>query len=321
LQLEGTPDGDLPQQLNAILAGSDGPQRALAESIAEQHGRRLGYLIAAILLSPHGLTEPMVAWEQAFLRQWREHVQEIVLGGGRANGQLGELIRDAAQEVLVQCGQERRLSLAEHSAYLPTIGAARSVPPSGHSAAAVFDFGGTKAKSGIALFDRSGALCRLRVLPPRDLGDLTWGEKTAELGAAMVDMIAQAIRDADPSFALSPTIMCSVAAYVEDGEPVRMDRGAYTRLHRLAPDIRAWLCARIGAAVGTPRGAVEIAFLHDCDVAACALAGRPDAAVLMLGSALGVGFVPLAAGYRPLAEGFGLDTAVGSGACASPASV
>ena len=61
LQLEGAPDGDLPQHLNTILAGLDGPRRALAESIAEQHGRRVGYLITSILLSPHGLTEPMVA--------------------------------------------------------------------------------------------------------------------------------------------------------------------------------------------------------------------------------------------------------------------
>jgi hypothetical protein len=92
------------------------------------------------------------------------------------------------------------------------------------------------------------------------------------------------------------------ARFHEDGEPVRVDRDAYTSLHHLSPDIRAWFYARIGAAVGTPRGAVEIAFVHDCDVAACALAGRPNAAVLMLGSALGVGFVPPAEGYRLLPE-------------------
>lgn len=80
--------------------------------------------------------------------------------------------------------------------------------------------------------------------------------------------------------------------------------GAYTSLDHLSLDIRAWFCAQIGAAIDTPRGAVEIEWVHDCDVAACALAGRPDAAVLMLGSALGVGFVPPAEGYRPLAEHF-----------------
>jgi hypothetical protein len=306
LQLEGTPDGDLPQALNVILSGPDCPRRSLAASIVEQHGRLVGYLIASILLSPHGLTDPMVAWEKAFLKQWRDRAQEIVLGGGRANGRLGALIRDAAQEVLIQCRLERTLSLADHPSYLPTIGAARSVPPSDHHAAVVFDFGGSRAKRGIATYGRSGALCRLRVLSPRDLGDLTWGGKTAELGAEMVAIMAETIRAAEPFLTLAPTILCSVAAYVEDGEPMRLDRGAYTSLHRLAPDIRAWFNARIRKAVGRP---VEIEFVHDCDVAACALAGRPTAAVLMLGSALGVGFVPPAEGYRSLAERFTLHTA------------
>jgi hypothetical protein len=117
----------------------------------------------------------------------------------------------------------------------------------------------------------------------------------------MVVIMAETIRAAQPSLALAPTILCSVAAYVDDGEPVRLDRGAYTSLHRLAPDTRAWFNARIREAVGRP---VEIEFVHDGGVAACALAGRPNAAVLMLGSWLGVGFVPPAEGYRPLAERF-----------------
>jgi len=308
LQLDGTADGDLPDVLNDVLAGPDEPRRALAESIAELHGRLLGYLIASILLSPHGLTDPMVAWERAFLNQWREHAQEIVLGGGRANGRLGELIRDAAQETLLRCGLERTLSLADFPSYLPVIGAARSVPLSNHSAAVVFDFGGSRAKRGIAVYDRSGALCRLRVLPPRDTGHLVQAGRTAELGAAMVAIMVDTIRAAGPSANLSPAILCSVGAYVEGGEPVRLDRGAYTWLHRLAPDLRAWFNAQTGARIGEMVGrAVEIEFVHDCDVAACALAGRPNAAVLMLGSALGVGFVPPAGGYRPLAERFTLE--------------
>jgi len=136
------------------------------------------------------------------------------------------------------------------------------------------------------------------------MGRLTQVGRTAELGAAMVAIMADTIRAARPSLDLAPTILCSVGAYVEGGEPVRLDRGPYTWLHRLAPDIRAWFAARIGEATGR---AVEIEFLHDCDVAACALAGRPNAAVLMMGSALGVGFVPPAERYRPLAERFTIE--------------
>jgi hypothetical protein len=102
-------------------------------------------------------------------------------------------------------------------------------------AAVVFDFGGTKVKRGIAFFDRSGALCRLRALPSCDLGKLTWEGRTAELGVAMVTIMAETIREwmisvhaVEPSITLAPTILCSVAAYVEDGEPMRIDRGTYT---------------------------------------------------------------------------------------------
>ena len=310
LQLDGTADGDLLQQLNAVLSGPDAPRRMLAEAIAAQHGRLVGYLIASILLSPHGLSDPMVAWEKAYLKQWRDQAQEIVLGGGRANGRLGEVIRDAAQTTLTRCGLERTLSLADFPSYLPLVGAARCVPPSGHNAAAssgaaaVFDFGSSRAKRGIAVYDREGALCLLRVLPPRDLGDLTRGKKTDELGAEMVAIMAETIRAVEPSLTLTPTVLCSVAAYVEDGEPVRLRRGAYTTLHLLAADLRTWFNAQIQAAAGRP---VEIEFVHDCDVAACALAGRPNAAVLMMGTGLGIGFVPPAEGYRPQTEQFTLE--------------
>jgi hypothetical protein len=102
---------------------------------------------------------------------------------------------------------------------------------------------------------------------------------------AMAAIMAETIRAIESSLTLAPTILCSLAAHVEDGEPVRLDRGAYTRWHRLAPDLRAWFKAHIGARTGAAAGRpVEIEFVHDCDVAACALAVRPNAAVLMLGS-------------------------------------
>jgi hypothetical protein len=68
------------------------------------------------------------------------------------------------------------------------------------------------------------------------------------------------IHAVEPSITLAPTILCSVAAYVEDGEPMHIDRGAYTWLHHLSPDIRAWFCDRVGEAVSR---AVEIEFVHD----------------------------------------------------------
>jgi hypothetical protein len=89
---------------------------------------------------------------------------------------------------------------------------------------------------------------------------------------------------------------------------MHIDMAAYYQLRHLAPDIRAWFSAQIGPRIGETVGRpLEIEFVHDCDVAACALAGRPNTAVLMMGSALGVGFVPPAERYRPLAEQFSVE--------------
>jgi hypothetical protein len=173
----------------------------------------------------------------------------------------------------------------------------------------VVDFGGSKAKSGIAFFDADHSLHGLHVLPVQDVGAFVSPGKTAELAAAMTAIIAETIGEADPSTSLTPNILCSVAAYVQDGQPMRIDRGAYTSLHHISSDISAWFCQQIGKATGRT---VQIEFFHDCDVAARALAGRCNTAVLMLGSSLCVGFVPSGERYRPISDQFTLDRLPGS---------
>ena len=119
----------------------------------------------------------------------------------------------------------------------------------------------------------------------------------------MVDLIVKTLLAAGPKSELAPKILISVAAYVEDGEPLKINRGPYTLLNQVSPRIADWFSPRISDAAGKKVG---VEFLHDCDVAACAMAGRPRCAVLMLGSSLGVGFAPPATGYRLLSGDFRL---------------
>jgi hypothetical protein len=183
------------------------------------------------------------------------------------------------------------------------IGAARSVPEGIEGPVVVLDFGSTEAKRGIAFYENH-ALHRLRVLPSRSVTAHRRPEEVGEFAATMAAIIAETIKEAGASAPLAPNIPCSVAAYVRNKEPMRIDRGAYTCLHRLSPDIRGWFSEQIGGIAGR---AVQIEFAHDCDVAACALAGRPNTAVLMLGTALCAGFVPPGDRYRPIADHFTLD--------------
>jgi hypothetical protein len=309
LGLENATEEELPRQLNDVLESSDANLRARAEAAAGLHGQRLGALLASILRSTEGLTSPLALWEAAYLRHWREQVDEIALGGGLASGRLGQCIAAAAQAALAAAGLPGlRVSTAEYPSLLALIGAARSVPPGPYRAAAVADFGGTHGKRGLAFYDPDGALERLRVLPPLATHALSGPGQAGDLAAAIVAGLAETIRVAGEETDLAPLVMCSVAAYVQDNRPALApgrEGGAYA-LRGLAPDPASWLAEQISTACGRP---VHFQFAHDCDVAARALAGRPRCAVVMLGTALGVGFAPPAAGCRPVGEPVKIETA------------
>jgi hypothetical protein len=308
LGLEGADPADFPRLLNerlaeAALAG-DRMRSAAGESIAGEFGKRLGSLIASMALAPMRLTDPLDAWEAAYLRQWREGVSKIILGGGHATGRLGARIARAAGEALAACGLEWPVRAADHAAYLPLIGAARSLPGGDVAArlAVVADFGGTRGKSGVACYDSQGRLSRLLALPPRSMAALVAAGDVAGTAAMMVAVMAGAVKAAlDENVPLDPRILCSLGAYVENGEPLNTDRGIYNRLNRLSADLKGWFSAQVSQASGQE---MAVSFEHDCDLAACSQAGQARSATIMLGSAIGVGFAPPGEGYRQVAEEF-----------------
>jgi len=296
---------DLPVHLNELLISSEGAVRAAAVSIAECYGRRLGSLIAALLNPSPGLTSPMVAWEREYLQHWQERVSEIVLGGGLANGRFGQLAGEAARRTLAGCGLGgRRISVAANPSFLPLIGAARCAPAGPQGQVAVLDFGGTRVKRGLAFTDGDQSLRGLRALPVRGMAKATSSGDPAELARSMVAAIAETIGEADPNLSLAPLVVCSVASYVQEGRPMRIERGAYTSLHLVSRDILKWFSREVSRASGR---ALQVVFRRDADVAGCAFAGRMGAAVIMLGSSLGAGFAPPAAGYRTIADAFTVE--------------
>ena len=296
LGLEGVAEADYPQRLNDLLDSPNASLRIASKEIAETHGRRLGSLLASILRSPGGLTDPLDPWEAVYLRYWREQVGTLFLGGGLANGSLGQVIRRAVAEVFEKCGLSAiQVQVAENPSFLPLLGAARSLPGEMAEVAAVADFGGTQAKRGLAAYGPDGSLQSLEVLPSRSVAALNAPGKTAELAACMVETLAETLRLIPEGQALVPKLLVCLAAYVQDGKPLNLQRGGYYALNKLSGDISAWFSEQVSQSSGR---VMEVEFLHDCDAAAVALAGRQRAAVVMLGSALGVGFVPLEEAYR-----------------------
>ncbi len=306
LGLEGAAPADFPRLLNerleqAVLAG-DAARLEAGQAVAGEFGRRLGCLIASMALAPMRLSDPPDAWETVYFQQWREGVGEIILGGGHATGQLGALIARAAGEALAGCGLDWPVSPSANASYLPLTGAARSLVGDTGRLAVVADFGGTRAKSGVACFDAAGRLARLAALPMRNITGLIAAGDVPGTAAMMVEVMAAAVRAAQKqNLPLDPHTLCSVGAYVEDGEPLKIDRGIYTAMNRISADVKGWFSAQVSQASGQ---AVTVTFEHDCDLAAWSQAGRARCAVIMLGSAIGVGFVPPASGFREMGEGF-----------------
>jgi hypothetical protein len=307
LGLDAAQPEELPRSLSELIAGPDGPTRQAAMQVAALYGRRLGCLIASVLSSPAGLTAPLVEWEAAYLRYWRNEIRVIVLGGGLANGRLGHAIASAAEGALLACGlAERRVRAAADPSYLPLIGLARRLPLGRGQVAALADFGSSRAKRGLAYFDEGGALTRLRILPPVLIDQVTGPGKTEEFAEAIISGLAETIRLAEPELELCPTVSSSVAAYIRNGRPDGVpgrEQGAYA-LTGLAEDITGWFAARISVACGREVG---FQFTHDGDAAAAAVGGQPHTAVLMLGTSLGVGFAPPAEMCRLLSSEFKVD--------------
>jgi hypothetical protein len=196
-----------------------------------------------------------------------------------------------------------QVQAAENPSFLPLIGAARSLAGITVGVAAVADFGGTRAKRGLAFYDLDGNLQHMKVLPTCGVAALNASGKTAALAEEMVALLAETLSFVPQGQPLISKVLVSLAAYVEDGKPLNLERGAYYALNVLSSNISAWFSERLSQVSGR---AVQVEFLHDCDAAAVALAGKELSAVVMLGSALGVGFVPPEDGVRRISSTFTL---------------
>jgi hypothetical protein len=287
-------DSRLPLFLDDCLAATAPTVRATARQIARQYGRRLGYLLLTLKRGDAANRAARIEWDDSYWAYWAG-IRQIWLGGGLMSGQLGPLAVEAAAMMLVAGGvTDCTLRLAEQPGLLPLLGAARAVPP-GYATAAVLDCGGTSIKRGVAAYDAGGALLGVRLLPSlptqvRALGLLPPMEQAVALAPVLVEALAATWRAATKAGEglVAPVLTASIAAYVVDNQPMDYQRGAYAELRLLSPNLGAWLAERVSAVVGQE---VTVQLLHD-GTAARVYAGQPDSAVILLGTALGVGFPP-----------------------------
>jgi hypothetical protein len=304
------------------LGAPDPAIRTAALALSRHFGRSLGYLL---LMLRQGDAVNRLArddWDDTWWEYWSA-VRTIWLGGGIVSGLLGAHLRAHASAVLEEHGSVGggpALYLSDFASALPLIGAARSLPFSSTTAsteaAIVLDFGSTSIKRARATYTQ-GALAAVCLLPPLPATQLTPEPQAGTPsvmgpGHRLVAQMAGLVADtwhatARLDLPLTPHVVASLASYVRDGHPLPRQGGAYTNLSALPQPAAGVLSQLLADRIGHE---VALTLLHDGTAAARTYAGTPHAAVLMLGTGLGIGFPPPSAGaLRPLASGFSLTRA------------
>jgi hypothetical protein len=239
-------------------------------------------------------------WDDSYWHHWGR-IEQVRLGGGLVSGQLAPVIREHASAVFEEAGvQDFIIQISPYASILPLVGAARYAPP-GCDGALVFDFGSTVIKRAQAVY-RYDELVELHCLTSRPTN---WTEirgtssDPVQQATRFFDHLVSVIIDTKRSVGplpLSP-ILASVAAYVKDGHPMLTQGGAYYQLPLIADNLQAAIARRLGAQSGDT---ASVSLIHDGTAAAATYAGTKHAAVVTMGTALGVGFPPQANRVRPM---------------------
>lgn len=295
-------------ELPRFVAGCLGAGRARARQAARAIGRRLGRNLGHILLTLHRgddvNREARPDWTAADWDRWAG-IKQVWLGGGMVSGQLGQLILDHARAFLVESGQGDcvQIGLSPQKGEIALLGAARYLPLHARHNVCL-DLGQTLVKRACVTVTE-GTITRVLYYPPLaadwdELGEPGFPDpaRGQEVLDFAVDAIAQTMEESERD-GLDPgeDMMLSVAAYVRDGRP--LGNGLYAQMGSLAADTEGLLADAVAGRTGKR---VRAHLIHDGTAAAALHAGEPDTAVLIVGTALGIGFPPVtAAGLRGLA--------------------
>ncbi|MCU0514939.1 MAG: hypothetical protein MUE40_20475 [Anaerolineae bacterium] len=291
------PDAIL-RHFEGCLAGEDSHARHTARAIARTFGRGLGYVLLA-LCHPRARREDRPEWHALFHAHWQQ-LTGLRLGGGLLRGHLRTTLAEDVQSVFAEAHHPApALHIDPHGAALPLIGAACCAPPGVHQAL-VLDFGGTSVKHGLARY-RDGQLVRLERLPDRPTPALA-RHHPADLEHLLYDFIVPVVVDDwTQTIPHSTRIPISLAAYIDaHGQPCRRQGSPYAALVELTDNLQRTLSERISRATGCR---LEVQLIHDGTAAASAC---PGTTVIVMGTALGVGYAPAVPNPLQLAPEFTL---------------
>ncbi len=273
------PDRDLPRRLDEVLFNGWGDEVLTVTSIASAFACRLAYLLATLKRGDAVNRAARPEWDDSYWEFW-SGIKHVILGGGLVSGILGGVAAQLAEEtILPGLGvRDLRVEVSKFGAQLPLYGIARRAPLDCRRAY-VLDFGGTAVKRGRAIYGENEllALEELPALPMK-------ARKPTVLFKFLVDTMANAKVDHDG------VILASLATYLDDNGHIQAgERGIYGELAQTSTNLQAELTAAVSKKLRKP---VTVRLFHDGSAAATVYAGMPRCAVVMMGTALGIGFPP-----------------------------
>jgi len=299
-----TADPELPQTRQAVpravdraLHHTDPAVRRAAAAIARRLGRNLAYILLTLHRGDEINRAARADWGPGEWEHW-SRIRRIWLGGGVISGDLGEEIVAHANATLreTNCGTDLTVARAPRPRNMALLGAARYLPPQNVPEwhALCMDFGQTSAKCAVATVVQ-GTLRRLLWFPSVPVSWQWRNDPTAGRdidGRDVLDFAARAVaggvgRAQARGLDVVADVAISIAAYTDGGR--LLGNGIYARMSRLATDIRPMLAARVRDLGG---GLRRHYIVHDGTAAAALHAGMPHSAVIVVGTALGVGFPP-----------------------------
>lgn len=301
---------EVPILLNRCLVADDSSVRSAAHNIVSVFGRNLAYLLLTLKRGDLVNREARTDWDSSYWDHWAA-LRKIWLGGGLLNGEVGELVISSMRETFAETSIDvYEVEIDPHGALLPLVGASTAVPP-GTTGAVVLDFGGSFVKRAYAVYENDVLveLCTLPQLPaPRDV-NADEDESAAQVIEAMMTAFLDSLHSVfTKDMVVTRIIPTSIASYMDAGQVAERQGGKYTLLRQVTDNASRFFTAEASAKLGVP---VEIMLLHDGSAAAAAYAGEPDTAVIMLGTALGVGFAPPLEGRMTVSRPLNITNFVG----------
>jgi hypothetical protein len=282
----GAQDHELILRFNDCFAATTSHVRDAAQDVARNLARNMAFIVLA---AKHKIsTQNLDEWQRGYWGHWQS-ISTVVFGGGIVAGNLGRTFSNAVQ----QQWDNQRLPplrfLVDPRPGQITLDGLISTLHGREGKFLALDFGGTFVKQAVAVCHPAATpiIHELPKIPvPREIASPTDDQPGGKL---VFEFLAQTITAACHQHTPSPALIpISLATYVIDGH-LQPQGGGYYAMRHIAENVQTALSHEVGQRIGKE---ATIRLMHDGTAAAMKYAGYPNLAVIMMGTALGIGLAP-----------------------------